>query len=208
MTGAAVTGLAVTGARRRRRRHGSTAVLLAVGLTTLAGCADDPGPAIASLKSGNEDTVATTKAASGSVLEQYIDDMQVFVGCLRENGLTSVPDPDEYGQVRIDTSQLSDRSVLNEARLACQSVAVPMPDEVRDLLDDVNAAGLSPEDKRTYQEYADCMQANGADDFPDPAANGMPRDVPWDQTSAGAQRATAACAPIIGDSPSQGAGVG
>lgn len=198
----------MTGTRPRAWRNNTTGVLLAVGLMTLAGCGNEPGPAVASLSSGDKVTAATRAARSDSVLKDYIADMKVFVGCLRENGLISVADPDEYGQVRIDTSEIRDRSVLNDARLACQDVAVPMPEEVHSLLDGVHAAGLSPEDKRVFRAYAACMQRNGAADFPDPDGRGLPLDVPWDQTSAGARRATAACASIIGDTASQHPGVG
>ncbi|MEV0491138.1 hypothetical protein [Streptomyces atratus] len=57
---------------------------------------------------------------------------------------------------------------------------------------------LAKEEIRKNQQYAECMQEHGAPDFPDTGADGHFRDVTWDSTSAGAKRATRACASIIG----------
>jgi hypothetical protein len=154
----------------------------------------------------------TTSAAPGdqtqAVLDQYIKDMKKVVACYRKNGYTDAPDPDQFGQVLIDTRKLTDPSVLMKIRTACASLQVPMPAEVRALLQENEASELTEQQRRTFQKYADCMQQNGAGDYPDPLPNGLPDEREWDQTSAGAQQALSTCASIIGDPTTRGAGTG
>ncbi|MFT4009372.1 MAG: hypothetical protein QM655_04945 [Nocardioidaceae bacterium] len=191
------------------RRLTTTSILLILSIPLLAACTgagDTPG--VATAQSEKPAPGGTNSPSPGAVLEKYIKDMQRVVDCYRKNGIPDIPDPDEFGQVVLDTRKIDDPKLLTKVRLACMGVTVPMPAEVRELIMRKEAAELTEAQKETYRKYAECMQDNGAPDFPDPLPNGLPGETTWDPTSTGAHRATAACAPIIGDPVTHGPGVG
>jgi len=81
---------------------------------------------------------------------------------------------------------------------------VAMPASVQALVD----PPLTAEQKAIKRRYATCMQTHGAPDFPDPGPDGNFAMRQWNETSAGAARATRACASIIGEPIATGPGVG
>lgn len=191
--------------------------VIVLASSMLAGCGPDAerSPTVASAASRTPDSgKASTPPAKPSALEQYIADMQEFVDCMRENGAPEMPDPGPLGEVAIDTRVIDERKA-RQATEACQQFAVAMPAEVRAMVMEKQASNLTEDQKRITREYAECMQANGAPDFPDPLPNGLPGGYDdmgpedgWGQTSAGTLAATATCAPIIGDPVNPGPGVG
>ncbi|MCX6397499.1 MAG: hypothetical protein NTV23_13520 [Propionibacteriales bacterium] len=135
--------------------------------------------------------------------------MRDYVRCYRSHGVPQMPDPDELGSILIDRRKVRiDPQASRRADLACKGKAVPVPAEVKELLDRRNAASITPEQKQQFAEYSHCMQTHGAPDFPDPGSDGVGDEREWDQLSAGASRATSACAPIIGAPANPGPGVG
>lgn len=186
-----------------------------VGL--LAGCGGtEKTPTVASAQKTGSSSHAEAgqgdgngKAHTQEVLEEYIAQMQTRVDCLRENGLPDLPDPNEFGQIIIDQRKITDPDAIDEALDACKDVGnIPMPPEVHELVDEADAESLTEEQKQMYADYAQCMQENGAPDFPDPEPNGMAGEGEWDPLASGAKEAAAECAPIIGDPVNQGPGVG
>ncbi|MGW2018155.1 hypothetical protein [Streptomyces sp. NPDC001927] len=191
-------------------------VLMAAAATAmalaLAGCGSDDGGSKVPTAGGS-----TTSKASGSgggsgdgsggggELAAYIDGKRTFVKCLRENGVDA-PDPDAKGQIDLgDNATLKKNPAYLKASQECASLNPPVPESLEKSL----APKLSPEQIKVRREYAECMQKNGAPDFPEPGPDGnVYGDAQWDQTSAGAKRATRTCAPIIGDPVDAGAGKG
>ncbi|GAB3198037.1 hypothetical protein GCM10027062_11290 [Nocardioides hungaricus] len=171
-------------------------------LGLLTGCEGTSSPGVATAQTGQPEGSQSSTPATGkdSVLEAFVAARQRWVDCAREQGMSDVKDPDQYGRVEFGTAGVPE-SILTKARMVCATLQVPVPPEVRKIWDDQYAATITPAEKKMNQEYADCMQANGAPDFPDPLPNGMsPNQGPdtlWDQTSAGAQRALATCLPIV-----------
>lgn len=189
------------GARRFCRAATALAVIVTLGLLT--GCeGGGSAPGIATAQSGRPDDDQTSTPATGkdSVLEAFVAAQQQYVDCAREHGMSDMEDPDRYGRVEFGTAGVPE-SVQLEVRTRCAERQVPVPPEVRKIWDDEYAAAITPAEKQMNREYADCMQANGAPDFPDPLPNGLSPDQGpdnlWDQTSSGAQHALATCLPIV-----------
>ena len=161
-----------------------------------AGCGGDEEPQVASANTGRPSAIGTSSAADSDVAG-YLEGVRQWVACLRKEGV-EVTDPDPTGQVTFpgDAAALkSDRSFL-AAQEKCRSLEVPAPESIQEL----RRPKLSAEQIDTRREYAECMRRSGAPDYPDPGPDGYPdRGSKWDQTSAGARKATRACASIIGD---------
>ncbi|WP_377324308.1 hypothetical protein ACFJIY_05770 [Pimelobacter simplex] len=186
------------------------AVVLAVP-ALLGSCGSPQDQRVATAQTSRAEGSAPASAQGRSrqdVLQAYVSAMQKYAECLRENGLPDLADPNQFGQITVTNETVPDQAAVHRAQVACEKLAVPMPSEVKELIDSDDAAALSAEQKRVYADYATCMQDNGAPDFPDPLPNGLPGDAAWDQLSAGAQRATGACASIIGDPVETGPGLG
>ncbi|WP_030690238.1 hypothetical protein [Streptomyces globisporus] len=150
----------------------------------------------------------TGKATAGGGKDEvaaYVEAKRAWVKCMRENGV-DVPDPDANGQVELgDGAALKKNPTFLKASRTCTSLNPPVPAEIERRL----APKLTPEQIKTRFAYAECMQKNGAPDFPDPEADGnVYGDVQWDSTTAAAKRAVRTCAPIIGDPVQQGPGKG
>ena len=90
-----------------------------------------------------------------------------FAECMRHNGVSAFPDPDASGRLTIDaiangSSLETDSAAFKTAIGACR---------------DLEPAGFTGH-KRTAQqqknglEFAQCMRANGVNDFPDPTKDG------------------------------------
>lgn len=169
-----------------------TASLMALALTT--GCGGDGGGGgeVASAASAQSSTTAYPGASSE--LSEYVDAQRKWVSCLRDAGLDA-PDPDARGMVDLgDRSKWKRDPKALEAQEKCAGLTVAVPDSV----EKAQQPELSKAEIRTKQRYATCMQEHGAPDFPDSDESGHFQDVAWDSTSAGAKRATRACASIIG----------
>ena len=177
-------------------------------LAALSGCGQQESPSIASAQPSASSRAGATPPSDSKVLDDYVAHMNRFVKCLRNHGLTKVADPDKFGRVQIVKADAPSPTVLYEARNACQPFAVSMPQAVSELVDRDYANHLTPAEKATARRYADCMQANGARDFPDPRPDGSDNDRPWDQLAPGVRAAQAKCGPIIGSPAVSGPGVG
>ncbi|MDT9692511.1 hypothetical protein Q5762_30115 [Streptomyces sp. P9(2023)] len=192
----------------------AAASVMALALT---GCGSDDGGSKVPTAGGATSGTGTGGTGSGSggsgggggsgdgELAAYIDGKRAFVKCLRENGIDA-PDPDANGQVDLgDNAALKKNPTFLKASEKCAAINPPVPEAVEKSLQ----PKLSPEQIKIRRDYAECMQKNGAPDFPEPAADGYDAgDIEWDQTSAGAKRATRTCAPIIGDPVDPGPGKG
>lgn len=201
----------MTALSTRIRVRGCLMVALLAAPALLASCGSPEEQRVATAQTSQADGTEGASASGRSpqdVLQTYVSAMQKYADCLRSNGLPDLADPNQFGQITVTNETVPDQSAIHRAQVACDKLAVPMPSEVKELIDSGDAAALSAEQKRTYAEYATCMQDNGAPDFPDPLPNGLPGDAAWDQLSAGAQRATRACASLIGDPVETGLGVG
>lgn len=142
-------------------------------------------------------------AVTGDALANYVDGVRAYVACLRKAGV-KVSDPDAKGHYTFDgdLASLKKDPSFTAAQEKCRDLLPPAP------------AGLDDKPAKTRQQidaarqYATCMRAHGAPDFPDPGPDGyFDRGQTWDETTDGARRATVACASILGGAPdSEGRG--
>ncbi|MEV3853851.1 hypothetical protein AB0J38_05940 [Streptomyces sp. NPDC050095] len=175
---------------------------VAVAVMTVAGCGgggDGKGGEIASAGRGTASAGASKQASSE--LAEYVEARRTWVKCLRGAGFDA-PDPDAKGRVDLgDTAKWKKDPVALDAQEKCADLVPPVPDSV----EKAQQPELSEAEIAKNQKYAQCMQDNGAPDFPDTDASGHFRDVTWDSASAGGKRAARICAPVIGipsDAPS------
>ncbi|MGA5197706.1 hypothetical protein [Streptomyces exfoliatus] len=159
---------------------------------------------------GGNGTGAGTGAGSGSgsgkdEVAAYVEARRAYVKCLRENGVDA-PDPDANGQVDFGgNAALKKNPTFLKASEKCSPLSPPVPQEIERRM----APKLTPDQIKKQFEFADCMQKNGAPDYPDPGPDGHTYgDVPWDSTSAAAKQAARTCAPITGEPVEQGPGKG
>lgn len=132
------------------------AVLPAVVLLALAGCAKETGGDGVATAGGIGPTASAAAAADkGDALK--------FAQCMREHGLSwfSDPEPGQRG-VRIQIPKGQDRSKVDAAMQACKQ-HLPNGGEPPKL----DAATLEQ-----MRQMAKCMRENGVPNFPDPAADG------------------------------------
>ncbi|WP_225803026.1 hypothetical protein [Streptomyces sp. NK15101] len=188
------------------------AAAAAVTAFALTGCGGDGGDETGKIPTAGDGTssAGTGKGTAGGgngkdEVAVYIEGVRAYVKCLRENGIDA-PDPDANGQVELgDAGALKKNPTFVKAQQKCSSLHPPVPAEIERRL----APKLTPEQIKKQFEYADCMQKNGAPDFPDPEPDGnVYGDVQWDSSTAAAKRAARTCAPIIGNPVEQGPGKG
>ena len=166
--------------------------LLAIGVALAAGgCAATDGPHVATV--GGEPTAT---APVSSAITEYVEGVRRYVACLRERGI-DVTDPDARGNFElVGGPAVKASAAFASASEACAPLLPPLPAELRELPE------LSPEEIDRARRYAQCMQDNGAPDFPDPLPNGrFPGEdgrPSWNSTSEGALHATRICEPIVG----------
>lgn len=192
------------------RVHGGPVAGLVAGLAlALAGCgggsaAPQVPTAATGRSSGPASPEASTAALQGSSAEiaAYVAAQRKWVACMHDHGV-DLPDPEANGVVNLKSFKKNEPA-SRKAWLECQPALVAMPESVQRLIQ----PKLTEEQKAVKRRYASCMQANGAPDFPDPGTDGHFQSRAWTQTSVGAQRATRACASIIGDPVDAGSGVG
>lgn len=186
------------------------AAVVAAAAFALTGCGtDDPGTGIPSARTADTPRAgAATTGPTGDEAEiaAYIEAKRAWVACLRKGGIDA-PDPDENGQVEIADVGAIKRSPTQ--RKVLETCGKDMP-TVPAALERRLAPKLTPEQIGKQVEFADCMQKNGAPDFPDPEADGhVYGDAQqWDSTTAAAKRASRICAPIVGRPAESGPGKG
>ncbi|MEH0841829.1 hypothetical protein V6U81_05455 [Micromonospora sp. CPCC 205711] len=181
-----------------RAALGAAALVLLVG-----GCGGDTKePSVAS--AGGTPAAASTAEA----VTAYVEGVRKYVACLRDEGV-QVSDPDAKGKIEFsgDRRALKSDPKWRAAQIKCNDLNPPVPQGLED------KPVLTPEQIEAARRYAQCMQTNGAPSFPDPGPDGYQPDSndgtsAWDPTSPGAKRASAACASIVGQPASPGAGVG
>ncbi|MER7725096.1 hypothetical protein [Streptomyces sp. NPDC096323] len=181
----------------RRRFKGRLWLMGAASFTALAlttGCGGDSGGDGEVASAGSTKSSATTSAGSTSELAEYVDAQRKWVTCLRDEGLDA-PDPDAKGKVDLgDQSKWKRDPEALAAQEKCAGLSVAVPDSV----EKAQQPELSETEIRKKKQYATCMQEHGAPDFPDTDESGHFQDVTWDSASAGAKRATRACASLLG----------
>ena len=115
---------------------------------------------IALLGAGCSSEPSETDGGSSAAGDQAVR----FAQCMRENGVPDFPDPDASGELSID-------GVLNGSSLDASS---PAWEAAMRACKDLQPAGFegdtqrNPEEQSRALEFADCMRANGVEDFPDP----------------------------------------
>ncbi|MFD3529965.1 hypothetical protein [Streptomyces sp. NPDC058664] len=186
----------------------AAASVVAFALTGCGGASDEAGriPTAGDATAPAGTGAGTTAGGSGKDgVAAYVEARRAWVKCLRENGVDA-PDPDANGQVDFgDSAALKKNPAFLKASEKCSPLSPPVPEEIERRL----APKLTPEQIKTQFAFADCMQKNGAPDFPDPAPDGnVYGDPQWDSTTAAAKQASRTCAPIIGDPVEQGPGKG
>jgi hypothetical protein len=176
---------------------GGTRVAAALVATGLLAAACGGGPhssGVASLGKTKPSSpvaggVATTLPPGGTV-EKHYEQALKFSDCMRSNGITTFPDPNNSGGIQITSSSGIDPQSpqFQTAKKACQKY-FPGPDLSRAEIAQQEALAV---------EFAKCMRANGVPDFPDPqfAANGAQLVRPLagvDPNSPSYRAATAKC---------------
>ncbi len=187
-------------------------VLLAVAASAaafaLAGCGGDGGGSkVPTAADGGARASGTASGqAGGDDVAAYVEAQRAYVKCLRQNGIDA-PDPDAKGNIDFgggdDVLALKKNPKFRTATEKCAKYQVAVPDSV----ENGNQPSLSPAQIKVKLKYAECMQKNGAPDFPDPGPDGLGQGE-WDQSSASAKRAIRICGPIVGvpANPSPGKG--
>ncbi|MEU1225508.1 hypothetical protein [Streptomyces sp. NPDC005828] len=198
--------------RTNRVLLAAAAAVTAFALTGCGGGGDDGAGKIPTAADGPSSAgTGRTTAGGGSggggkdEVAAYVEAKRAWVKCLRENHVDA-PDPDANGQVELgDARTLKKNPAFLKASRKCSELNPAVPAEIERRL----APKLTPEQIKKQFEFADCMQKNGAPDFPDPEPDGrVYGDVQWDSGTAAAKQAARTCAPIIGDPVEQGPGKG
>nr|WTB32303.1 hypothetical protein OG781_25020 [Streptomyces sp. NBC_00830] len=182
-------------------------VLLAAAASVMAfaltGCGSGEGGSKVPTAGGGGSSASAGKTGGqggGNDVAAYVESQRKWVACMRENGV-DLPDPDSKGQVDMSGQGLAlkkDPKFLNASQ-KCADFKGTVPQA----LEDANQPKLTPAEIEAARDYAACMQKNGAPDFPDPGPDGYFSNTnsgqsEWDQSSAGAKRATRVCGHIIG----------
>ncbi|MEV1066906.1 hypothetical protein [Streptomyces sp. NPDC050263] len=186
------------------------AVVASIVAFALAGCGSGDGDSkVPTAGGGSSSASATTtgEQGGGDEVAAYVKAQRDWVRCLRDNGVDA-PDPDEKGQVDFGGGDgaraLKKDPKFLDASQKCADKQATVPESI----EDANRPELTAAQIKVARDFAACMQKNGAPDYPDPGPDGYQRNdnsgIPeWDQSSAGAQRATRVCAPISGNPTNQ-----
>lgn len=187
---------------RAGRGFGGPAVagVVSVLVLSVAGCSSggSGGDDVASVsRNGSAPAGAGASARSGpGDLAGYVEAQRAWVACLRKEGV-DVSDPDAKGRVDFGTTDrlaLKKDPEFQKAQDKCAHLTVAIPDDVEKGLQ----PPLTADEKRKNLRYSECMQENGAPDFPDTGEDGRFGETVWDSMSASAKRAAQVCGPIIG----------
>ncbi|MGW7209330.1 hypothetical protein [Streptomyces sp. NPDC054837] len=180
------------------------AVAASVVVFVVGGCGS--GGDEAGVPTADGGTGVAASQSAGDDVAAYVQARREYVKCLRENGIDA-PDPDAKGNIDFGGADIL-RALKKDPKFltATQKCGKDLP-AVPESIEKGNQPPLSAEQIEVEREYAECMQKNGAADFPDPGPDGLGQGE-WDQTSAGAKRATRICGPIIGVPATPGPGKG
>lgn len=110
-------------------------------------------------------------SSSGSNANSALEQAVKFAQCMRENGVTNFPDPDENGRFMIAAGGPNQNSPqFTTAQRACKSLQPPGFNK-----DD---PAQRAHDQKEWLKFAQCMRKNGIPNFPDPQGGRLlvPRD--------------------------------
>jgi hypothetical protein len=147
-------------------------LMLAVALSGLAGCAQEPDDGVATARSPS--AAVTTSVGGPAPAADQAERARQYVACLRQQGV-EVADPDAGKQPELDRDRPQDKA----AAQACRQY---LPVTARDREWDVG----------TLREYSACMRREGFSDFPDPVPGQgleIPKDVVRDPAFRAADQA-------------------
>jgi hypothetical protein len=180
-------------------RRYTIALLLGLLALSAAACSDDDdGGGVASV----DDATASESAdeGEGEDLDGF-EQALAYSECMRENGITEFPDPEENGEGGVGLSLPEGIDPQDEdfkaAEEACEDM-MPGPGE---------GETLDPEIYEALLDYSACMRENGITEFPDPEPNGgiiMNGDMGFDPQSDEFQAADEACADLRPEGPDSG----
>jgi hypothetical protein len=134
-------------------RRTLTAVALLSALAT-AGCGHDPGPKVATARSG---APRVSAAATADGQDSYV----AYSRCMRDQGLSWFPDPGADGGLKVSVPD-GEQSGFEKADDACKAY-VPGANQT---------GAMSEADLTTLRRKAQCIRDQGFPTYPDPDANG------------------------------------
>jgi hypothetical protein len=143
--------------RRSSKKLRSLAVLAPIALAALLlGACGSSGPAA----TGSGSTGANNTSANVAEAEK-------FSHCMRNNGISTFPDPNSSGQLTIDgivngSSLNPDTPAFQQALSACKDLEPP----------GFMGSQRTPAQQEAALKFAQCMRDNGITNFPDPTPNG------------------------------------
>jgi hypothetical protein len=134
-----------------RKRRLLTALALVVMLALISGCGSS---APAATGSGGDTLANAQKGVK-------------FAECMRRNGISQFPDPGASGKLTID-------AVANGSSL---DTSTPAFTQAISACKELEPAGFMGSKRSSQQQqaalrFAQCIRANGVNDFPDPTPNG------------------------------------
>jgi hypothetical protein len=140
--------------RRRLRRAGLPAAVLASVALLTAACSDDPAKPSGS---GQKAQVGGSSQQGGSKYQQAVD----YAKCIRDNGDPSFPDPNSDGDFVNNNGSVDLTSAAHKkAAEACKDKAPQGGANGGD-----QAAGVAQ-----LLKYSQCMRQNGLKEYPDPTS--------------------------------------
>ncbi|MEV5439505.1 hypothetical protein AB0K80_26350 [Streptomyces sp. NPDC052682] len=180
-----------------------------VGAFALTGCGGDDGgskvPTAGSGGAASQQGDASGEQGGKDDVTAYVEAQRAYVKCLRQNGFDA-PDPDARGNIDFGSGDariaLKKDPKFRAATEKCAKYQAAVPESL-----EKGNQNLTPKQIEVKRKYADCMQKNGAPDFPDPGPDGLGQGE-WDQSSASAKRAIRICGPIVGVPENPGPGKG
>jgi hypothetical protein len=139
--------------KRRRRPLAALALIPMVAL--ISGCGSSAPAETGTGSGGANDTAATAQKAVK------------FAECMRSNGVSEFPDPGASGKLTID-------AVANGSSLDTSTPAFTQAISACRALEPAGFTGSkrSSQQQRAALKFAQCIRANGVNDFPDPTQNG------------------------------------
>jgi hypothetical protein len=125
-----------------------------------AGCAsnDNEGSGVATAQSGGATPTASQSAAPANDPDAPLK----FSQCMRKEGITWFPDPDNSGKMSIHVPASQDKAKFDAAMEACKQWSP----------DGGQRPPVDPADIERGRQMAKCMRENGVPNFPDPKADG------------------------------------
>jgi hypothetical protein len=145
-------------------RTTSTGFLAALLTVVVAGC--DLG--------GSPSEAADPSASASANRQEALAIGQEWVQCLRDNGLTRMPDADLSPEGYLNFSSQNGyewkRDLANRQDIieACKSIQDRFPASAQRPREEYSA-----EDLRKLNEFAECVRENGVQEFPDPTDDGQ-----------------------------------